>query len=93
MGSEDAIEVKCPICERTHKFPLQIEYSMVMHLMTGSAERDNRRRRRTFERWFTCPSEGGRFSGTVVLFESSLAPIEKVEVDKAIDPDDDDHDE
>lgn len=72
----------CPRCEKRHEYPLEIESSFVMALMTPDAKPRSKRRR--FVRIFRCPAKRESFRGTITLEEDSLESIHEVVVGPAL---------
>jgi hypothetical protein len=84
MDQELTLELKCPLCEEQHTYPVQVERSVVMMLMVMGSQNDQRKRRR-FTRLFSCPDSDGMFQGSITLYETSNDPVTKVTVGQPIE--------
>ncbi|HWP32591.1 MAG TPA: hypothetical protein VNL97_02475 [Solirubrobacterales bacterium] len=63
----EEITVLCPICNRTHTYPIDVDRSLIMYF---EAPRDTTPKERSFTKLFICLKTGEDFQGTVTLLES-----------------------
>lgn len=81
---EEVTIARCPHCSASHTYALDVERSVVMHLMTLGMERAAPTRR-TFTRLFACPAKNEHYEADVTLIESASDRIQSVSVAEAVE--------
>jgi hypothetical protein len=78
MADDDQITLTCPLCRNQHVYPIAVERSLALGLMTPDMEPTERVR--PFVRLFTCPHKATQFQATFRLRETPLNEIKSVKV-------------
>ena len=76
----DSVTIKpCQLCgsAKGHQYDLEVQHSTVFHLMTAAVS-SAPQRKRSFTRYFTCPTTGSNFKATISLVDTSDYPISSV---------------
>jgi hypothetical protein len=82
MPSSEApeeIELTCPLCEETHRYPLIVEWAAAVALR-GRRGRNLPQRTRSFRRVFTCPTRAQHFEATLELTDDPATYIKDVRI-------------
>jgi len=71
----------CPLCGQSHRYKLEVERSLVVHMaMSNLTKIGERNPLSDFTRFFTCPKKGEEFQATFPLRELSPSQIINVKV-------------
>ncbi len=85
MSDSDQLTInQCPVCQRSHKYQLEIKRAWSIGLSTYSSSQNYSVKKEYFTRLFTCPSTEKDFQARFYLTVSSNESIQTVTVKGAI---------
>lgn len=74
----EEFEINCPICDKTHTYPVAVDSSLVMYRITGRVDTSPIIRR--FKRAFICPENEEMFQATIKITQRFGQMIHDVNV-------------
>ena len=70
---------KCPLCEKSHTYELEVERSYIIKMLTINSKPEPQYYVR-FTRLFNCPDKNDNYQATLSLIESSDDRIKSVTI-------------
>ena len=79
MPSDDILTLACPVCNKIHKYELEVHRSFSSSFMPFQSSKEESLPK-YFTRLFTCPNTGKDFQARFCITEKSSASIKSVAV-------------